>query len=91
MDFDLSSDFVSFFDLSSTLFADLADDLDLRLEDKSFTSSSNSFLLTSLTVILALDLTSSTILSSYIGPLSLVISAGITKTNEYVPWTGKTN
>ena len=76
MDFDLSSDFVSFFDLSSPLFADLADDLDLRLDDKSFTSSSNSFLLTYLTVTLALDLTSSTILSSYIGPLSLVISEG---------------
>jgi hypothetical protein len=38
VDFDLSSDFVSFFDLSSPLFANLADDLDLRLDDKSFTS-----------------------------------------------------
>jgi len=76
MDFDLSSNLVSFFNFSSPLFADLADDLDLRLEDKSFTSSSNSFLLTSLTTTLALDLINSTILSSYIGPLSLVISEG---------------
>ena len=64
MDFDLSSNFVSFFDLSLLIFADLVDDLDLRLDDKSFTSSSNSFLLTSLTITLALDLTNSTILSS---------------------------
>ena len=55
VDFDLFSDFVSFFDLSSPLFADLAGDLDLSFDDKSLTSSSNSFLLISLILIVYLN------------------------------------